>query len=113
MKKKTGYEFREYRKQLGLSQGDVSKLLKCTKKDLQNVEYKHMKRPIPKWMVERIVQCDELNEFIIGPRPKKKPTLWSRILRISENKNYDEDNCSNNARHLHLFIIDLIKKDAK
>ena len=82
MKKKTGYEFREYRKQRILSQGEVAKLLKCTKKDLQNVEYKHMKRPIPKWMAERIEQCEELNEFIIGPKQKKKATLWSRILML-------------------------------
>lgn len=82
MTKKTGYEFREYRKQRGLSQGDVSKILLCAKKNIQNIEYKHIKRPIPKWMTERIVQSEELKEFILGPNVKEKETIWTKIIRL-------------------------------
>ena len=80
MKIQTGKEIREDRKKKGISQAEFAKSVGITKKQLNNIEYKHPNRPIPRWLREKIESSK--GEKLSGILSVKKFKLWEWLMNL-------------------------------
>lgn len=77
----TGKDLREFRKEFDLSESELAKLLKCTKKQIATCEYKHPSRNLPKWLKQKIEHHEGIQALLGTVKPEKQ-TLWKRILKL-------------------------------
>lgn len=80
MKPLTGKELKELRKEKGLSESVFARCIGVTKKQLNNFEYRHPSRKLPKWLLEKL-ECPQTRELeeILGV---KKFKLWEWLMNL-------------------------------
>lgn len=82
MKIQTGSEMKRFRKLNDLTQGQLAKILGIRKVQIYNWENKHADRKLPKWIMERIEKCKQLDAFDTLYPEEEKRTWWERIIWI-------------------------------